>query len=191
MALPTWAHTRDAPGVRPQPCPPGRRQGRPVVFGVAMGARQGGRLAVRDGRARARDARGGERMDAWVDPVWRPARQRPLLPSPVAARGLGVLARAAPQQALASRGLEALTTPPITRWVGQPWGGQRPGPMGHAHAMAPHPGHGCARHEDCWSIGPEASGAQGHQPDVLHARGHHASGLEPVDAHRCPGSPRP
>jgi hypothetical protein len=87
-------------------------------------------------------------MEALGDPCLRTDRQRQLLKPHVAARGLGVIERAAQRKAIEALGLEALLKQQIERWVGKKVWSQRQRPLGQAQALEHHPGHGFARRED-------------------------------------------
>ena len=156
LAIPTWAHTRDAPGLRHPQVPPHRLQVRPVVGGVAVRDQKGVLSAGRDSLASERDAGGLALLAARGDACLRTDRQRPLLTPRVAALGIGFSEGAAQRKALDVRGRETFMTQEREGCVGKTWGRQRAGPMGTTHAMENPPGHGVARGEDCWCIGHEA-----------------------------------
>lgn len=79
MAIPTFAHTRDATVLRHQQCQHRLLQVRAVVFGVAVGDRNGVLIAVRDILASEREAGGVEMIEALVDPFLSTDRKRQLL----------------------------------------------------------------------------------------------------------------
>ena len=164
MAIPTVAHRRDAPVLRHHPFQHHLLQVRPVVCGVAVSDQQGVLIAVRDILASQRDAGGIEMIAALVDPCWRTDRQRQRLTPRVAAIGSGFIERAAQRTALAVRGLETVMKQEREGFIGKKLGRQRSGPMGKAHAMEHHPGHGFARREDVVCIGHEACVDQVNQP---------------------------
>ncbi len=164
MAIPTVAHRRDAPVLRHHQFQHHLLQVRPVVFGVAVSDQQGVLIAVRDILASQRDAGGIEMIAALVDPCWRTDRQRQRLTPRVAAIGRGFIERAAQRTALAVRGLETVRKQEREGFIGKKLGRQRSGPMGKAHAIEHHPGHGFARREDFVCIGHEACVDQVNQP---------------------------
>ena len=164
MAIPTVAHRRDAPVLRHHPFQHHLLQVRPVVFGVAVSDQQGVLIAVRDILASQRDAGGIEMIAALVDPCWRTDRQRQRLTPRVAAIGRGFIERAAQRTALEVRGLETVMKQEREGFIGKKLGRQRSGPMGKAHAIEHHPGHGFARREDFVCIGHEACVDQVNQP---------------------------
>jgi hypothetical protein len=191
MALPTVAHTRDAPVWRDHQCQDHLLQVRPVVLGGAVGDRHGVRIAVRDRRASEREAGGVEMMEALIDPFLSADRKCPLRPSHVTAIGLGFIERAAQLQALAQLRREALTPHQSERCVGKKLWGPRAGPLGKAHAIEHHPGHGFAWREDFLGLWHEACGDHVNQASVFANSGDHADVLKAFDAHRFPWSTLP
>lgn len=122
LAIPPLTPNGPATVLSDHQCPHRRLPVWPVVLGVAVGQGHRGRRAVGYRLAAERDA-GRVKMSAAQSATFVSTdRQRQLLTEPVAARGLGVSACAAPRNAVAPRGIEALTTQELEGVVAQHWG---------------------------------------------------------------------
>jgi hypothetical protein len=191
LAIPPLTPNGPATVLSDHQCPHRRLPVWPVVLGVAVGQGHRGRRAVGYRLAAERDA-GRVKMSAAQSATFVSTdRQRQLLTEPVAARGLGVSACAAPRNAVAPRGIEALTTQELEGGVGTTLGRHRQGPRGNAQALEDPPGDGFARRDQGVCLWPETGLAHVHQPDVLAHRNEHAHVLETLDAHLGPGSTPP
>jgi hypothetical protein len=149
-----------------------------MVWRVALGARHGRRVTLGNVGASERDTRRVAMVQTLRKRFWPTHDQGQRAQEQGTARGLALLKGATELAAMEPLGLDGRAQEQLAGLLGKALRAQRPGPMGHAHAIAPPPFDRFPWGDRLLVVGLETRVAQADTSSIVDARGNQAQVID-------------